>query len=98
MSFPRMLVARPPQNTKPAAGVRPAEKPLGYVVATPAPAPIETAAKPAADVAAPRQTGGYGRVAPSVAVARPKPPVPATYVKHYDKYGRETIRPEDIPW
>jgi hypothetical protein len=71
---------------------------LGYVVAPSAPAPVEPAAKPVADALTQRQTGGFGRVAAIPPGARPKPPEPVQYVKHYDKNGRETILASDIPW
>jgi hypothetical protein len=99
MSFPRLLVPRPAQNTKPAAGVKPAEKPLGYVVATSAPAPVEPAPKPAADAVASRQTGGFGRVAAVPPGARARPPEPPRqYREHFDRHGRPSIHPDDIPF
>jgi hypothetical protein len=79
--------------------VRPPEKPLGYVVAPVAPAPVEPAAKPAAGAAAPRQTGGFGRVAAVPPGARAKPPEPVrTYREHFDRHGRPSIHPDGIPF
>ena len=82
MSFPRLKVPRPPQNTPPAAGSRPAEKPLGFV-------------KPAAAPAGERSRGGIGRVTSHLQVPVTKAPA-APIVRRYDKYGRETLLPEDV--
>jgi hypothetical protein len=83
VSFPRLQVPRPPQNTKPAAGSRPPAKPHGFV-------------KPAA-VPASERSGGIGRVTSHVLAPGRKAPAPAVVIK-YDLHGRPTLTPDDIPW
>ncbi len=63
MSFPRLQVPRPPQNTPPAANVRPPEKPLGYV-------------KPAAAADSLRSTSAAPQVTSHIFVRAPKAPEP----------------------
>jgi hypothetical protein len=95
--FPKL----PRPTGKPSVRFRPAEKPLGYVI-DPAMAALSgrQVAPPAkaAAYAPSRQTGGFGRMAAPVPAASTKAPQPVQYTKHYDKHGRETIRPEDIPF
>jgi hypothetical protein len=83
MSFPRLMVPRPPQNTPPEPGARDPEKPLGFIK--------PQAAAPAGE----RSTGGIGRVTSHLHVPRPKPP---EVVIRYDKYGQPTLSPEEIPF
>jgi hypothetical protein len=86
MSFPRLLVPRPPQNSKSAAAsTRPPEKPLGHVFRPGA------AADCGRSKAAP-----VNRVEP-VFVPGLKAPQPE-FMRRYDAYGRETLLPEDIPF
>jgi hypothetical protein len=88
-----------PQMAKPLVTFRPPLKPLGYVVAPHAPAPVEPAPKPVEAPPAPRQTAGIGRVAPVAPGARAKPPEPPRqYREHFDRHGNRSIHPDDIPW
>jgi hypothetical protein len=83
MSFPRLLVPRPPINTPPSAGSRPPEKPLGY-------------AKPAAAADSLRSTPVV-KVTSHVHAHRSRAPEPPVVIR-YDAHGRPTLSPDEVPF